>query len=93
MEQLDELKEQLGRYKRLSESEDFQKTMEDAMDMFAPNKSPMNICNLPNANEYLWCREGVRLLINWFDSLVERTESAVKLAEETQQKEETYVNK
>ena len=91
MKELSELQEELGRYKRLVANEDFQKTIDDAMDAFAPNKSPMNVCNMPNANEYLWCREGVRLLINWFDSLVERTEAQIEQENLIKkQEEETY---
>ena len=77
-EEREELEERLGVFSRLEENEDFIKAIKLANDEFDVDKSPMSICNLPNAEHFLWCREGVRLALNWLTSQKTETEEAIK---------------
>jgi hypothetical protein len=74
----DELKERLGRYQRVTESEDVKRTLDDLFEMFNLNGSVFNACNAPNASEYLFAREGMRTFVNKLGSLVTETEQAIE---------------
>ena len=78
----DELIERAGRYGRLMENDDFQKTIKEMDEMFNFDGSAISACNLPNCNEYLWAREGARSYRNKLLALKQETENAIKSEKE-----------
>lgn len=73
-----ELKERLGRYERVIETEDFKRTLEELLEAFAIDASVFQACNSQNASEYLFAREGIRTLANKFKSVIAETKQAIE---------------
>jgi len=78
---MEELKERLGRMKRLMENDDLTKTIAELDEMFAVDGSVFVACNCPNAAEYLFAREGMRTYRNKLMGLAKETEDQIKLAQ------------
>ena len=79
-EGIEELKEKLGRYMRLSENDDFIKTLEDMEESYQLKASVFSACNCPNPDQYMWAKGGVQTLINRLRGLVDETEALVEQA-------------
>ena len=78
MTELETLKQQAGRYKRLSENKDFKDTMKDMSNDYSLDESVMRACNSPNASEYLFAKGGIRTLHHRLLTLADEFEERVK---------------
>ena len=85
--ELDELKERLGRYRRVAENKDVQRTIKDLEAEFGINGSIFGACNTPHPVEYVFAREGIRTFINKLNSIADETERAIIDTEEQPQSE------
>ena len=75
---MEELNEQLGRYTRLLENEDFTKTIKELEEAYGLNDSCFKALNCPNATEYMWAQGGMRTFINRLNGLVKETEQRIE---------------
>ena len=78
MTELDELKEQAGRYKRLSENPDFIKTMDDIDSHFALWQNIFGVLKGGQKTEYILAKEGARAFSVKLRGLAEEYEQRVE---------------
>lgn len=81
---MNELEEQLARYTRLLENDDFKKTIKELDQAFNLDGSVFQACNLQNAEYYLFGREAIRTYRNKLLGLKEETEQAIEEREENE---------
>ena len=81
MTDIAELKEKAGRYKRLSENEDFQKTIEEVDAHFFLHQNVFGVLKSGQSTEFVLAKEGARAYSNKFKALAEEYKLAVEEAE------------
>jgi len=84
MEDIAELKEKAGRYKRLSESEDFIKTIEEVDEHFCLLQNVFGALKAGQGTDWIVAKEGARAYSNKLKMLSDEFKLAVEQAEEEQ---------
>jgi len=91
MTELDTLKEQAGRYRRLSKNKDFKQTMDDLDAHFALWQNVFGVLKAGQSTEYILAKEGSRAfsvklrgLADEYEQLVENYEEQEEGADENE---------
>ena len=79
---MDTLKEKASRYKRLSENEDFQKTMEEMAELFGLKQNVYGVLKAGLSTDFVLAKEGTRALYDKILGLADEYEQAVRNEEE-----------